>query len=114
MSPIPKSLAEVLAAAEKKKHESIRDRLGIPSSLKIDAFQLEALSYHLGERTGPVELKLEGPTLKVGEPGRPGGIPYSGDAAEFLLATWGVARAQAEAGCVIQLRNGRRTPESVK
>lgn len=109
MAPIPKSLAEVLAAAEKKKYASIRDRLGIPAELKIDAFQLEAMSFHLGERSGAIELKLEGDTLRVSEPGRTGGgIPYRGDSVGFLLGVWKVSREEAQTGCVIELKDGKR------
>ena len=103
-----RSLAELLAAAEQKKHQAIRDRIGLPADARIDTFQLEALSYHLSERSGPVEIRLVGEDLLVSEPGSPSGIAYRGDAAKFLLETWGISRAQAENGCVLKVNSGKR------
>jgi hypothetical protein len=109
VTPIPQSLQELLAAALAKKHQAIRDRLGIPAELQIENLQLEGLSYHLSERSGPVEILLKGDTLFVREPGSSSaGIPYRGDAVRFLLQSWRVTPQQALDGCQFEVREGKR------
>ena len=101
-------LKDLLAAAEKRKIASIRERLKIPSDLLIEGLQLESLAYHLSERSGKVQLELKAGILYVGEPGSPGRIPYHGDAVAFLLSKWGVNKSEAETGCTIEVKLGIR------
>jgi len=100
-------LAELLAAAEKRKYGAIRQKLQIQESLKIEGIQLESLAYHLGERSGTVFVKLEGETLRVGESGG-SSLPYHGDAVGFLLKAWQITREQALKGFTLEVKNGVR------
>lgn len=108
MSSSPRTLAELLAAAQRRKHDEIRARLGIPESMRTTEFQLESLAYLLGERSGQARVKLDGDTLKVGEPGAATSIPLRGEAIDFLLGKWGIAREAASQGVTIELKDGRR------
>jgi hypothetical protein len=107
-SPKPRTLAELQAAAEKRKHDAIRARLGIPSELHLSELELESLAYHLSERSGEVEVKWEGHGLRVGEPGRPAGLLYKGDAARFLLVAWNVTLETAKGGVRFKVQDGKR------
>lgn len=109
MPPIPNSLSELLAAALAKKHKAIRDRLGIPPELQIEPFQLEGLGYHLGDRSGAVEVRFRGDTLYVREPDSTvEGIGYRGHAAHFLLAAWDITPEQAHQGFRLEVLEGKR------
>ena len=102
-----RSLSDLLAAAEKRKLDAIRARLGLSPELRIEGVQLEALAYHLLERCGPAHVKLESETLRVGETPEAPGIQYRGDAIDFLLKSWGLTREQARAGATLTLKDGR-------
>ena len=97
-SAFRRSAAELLEAAERRKYVELRTQLGIPDGLKIEGFQLDSLAHFLIGRTGPVEVKLEGETLHVGNPQESGRLNFHGDAITFLLKKWGVTREQAQQG----------------
>src|SRR5688500_756195 len=109
MNPFDRSLADWLRIAERRRHESMRAGLGLPAPLRIGGLQLEALAYHLTERSGSVAVKLEDDVLRVGEPNkRGGGIPYRGDAIDVILSAWRVTREEATGGIILEVQNGVR------
>jgi len=104
----PPTLAELLAAVEKRKHDALKLKLGISPDLKINGIELDSLAYHLTERSGAAHLVLVEDQLKVGEPGQSTGLVYSGDAKAFLLKTWGISLEDAQRGITIQVQAGKR------
>lgn len=106
--PKSRSLADLLASVEKRKAETLRAKLGIPTGVEIPTLQLESLAYHLTERSGPIYLKLEGEALRVAETQSERGLPYSGAAAEIVLKAWGISRDQAASGVAFTVKNGKR------
>lgn len=105
------SLAQLLAAGLAKKHRAIRERLGLPTDSTIDGFQLESLNYHLSERSGPVEVRMEGEGVRVSDPGASTGIVYLGAAAAFLMKNWALTPQQVRQGCRFEVAHGRRVSE---
>jgi hypothetical protein len=105
---VTRSLADLLAAAEKRKREALRAKLSLPDESPIEGLQLESLAYHLTERSGPVHVSLDGETLRVGEGPDGPGIRYHGEAIDFLLRAWGLTREQAQAGVALTVKDGQR------
>jgi hypothetical protein len=105
----PRTLAELLAAAEARKAADIRSKLGLAADSPISGIELESLAYHLTERSGPVALKLEGDELRVGEPGASTYLSYRGPAIAVVLKAWSVDESSARAGISFEVQNGRRS-----
>lgn len=108
MSSSGKTLAELLAAAEKRKYDAVRKRLGLSDSSRIAGVELDSLAYHLTERTGQVRVKLDGDVVRVGDADGSGNLVYRGEAAQFLLAAWSLDRAEIADGVTIEVREGKR------
>lgn len=103
------ALAELLARAERRKHEELRRKLGLPAELKVEGVELESLAYHLTERSGSVFLILEADgVLRVGETKSSVGLRYRNAALKWLLMTWGLSMEEAALGVTFEVEAGQR------
>ncbi len=102
-------LAELLAAAEKKKHLALREKLGIATELKLTGTELEFLAHLMVDREGEVYLRLEGDVLRAGEVEGASSLFYRGDAVAYILKTWRITRDEARSGITVTIKNGSRS-----
>lgn len=109
MSSHSRALADLLAAAETRKIDGFRRKLGLAASVSLSLIQLESLAYHLTERTGRVHVAKVGDRLLVGDPESSGRISYHGEAIPILLKAWSITHAEAAAGITFDVTAGQRS-----